>query len=130
MKTETLNLCLSILGEFREIDPEIPIQTAAMLLVVAMTPGVTMKELGERLGISQASCSRNVAALSKVHRLDKPGYDLVYAVEDPAERRRKIVRLTPQGEQFMAQLLERVGIYTAAQVRDGVRNKLQSLIEA
>ncbi|MCA6062903.1 helix-turn-helix domain-containing protein [Thalassolituus marinus] len=51
------------------------------------------------------SCSRNVAALSKVHRLNKPGHDLVYAIEDPAERRRKIVFLTPKGKRVAESLL-------------------------
>jgi len=89
---------LVLLEEFRKVDPDMPIQMAAAFLVVANNEGVTMKELGDKLGISQSSCSRNVAALSKVHRLNKPGHDLVYAIEDPAERRRKIVFLTPKGK--------------------------------
>ncbi len=89
-----------LLEEFRKFDADMPIQTAAMFLVVAANEGITMKALGEELGISQSSCSRNVAALSKQHRLNKPGLDLVYAEEDPVERRRKIVKLTPQGRRL------------------------------
>jgi len=125
MRNNALNLSLSILEGFREIDPEIPIQTAAMLLLVAINPGITMKEMGERLEISQASCSRNVAALSRKHRLEKPGYNLVRAVEDPAERRRKIVKLTPRGREVIAKLSERVGEYTKAEIR----SKLKALID-
>jgi len=84
--------------ELRTIDSEMPLQTAAAFLLVAMFPNITMKEMTERLGTSQASVSRNVAALSKIQRQDKPGHDLVFAEEDPAERRRKIVRLTRKGE--------------------------------
>lgn len=97
MPTPLLLNGFKFLEEFRKIDPEMPMQMAATFVLVALLPGITMKELAERLGISQASCSRNVAALSKVHRLNKPGHDLVYAEEDPAERRRKIVRLTSKG---------------------------------
>lgn len=71
---------------------------AATFLLVAAREGITMKNLSEALGISQASCSRNIAALSKWHRLNKAGHDLVYTEEDPVERRRKIAFLTPKGK--------------------------------
>lgn len=89
---------LTILEEFRKLDPEMQLQMAATFTLVAMRPGITMKDMAEILGISQASCSRNVAALSKWHRLNKPGHDLVYSEEDPIERRRKIVKLTAKGK--------------------------------
>ena len=60
--------------------------------------GISMKDLAEKVGIAQSSTSRNVAALSKWHRLGKEGLDLVEAIEDPAERRRKIVYLTSKGK--------------------------------
>lgn len=97
---------LKMLEEFRKLDSDMPLQTAATFLSVANEEGITMKSLGERLGISQSSCSRNVAALSKHHRLNKPGHDLVYATEDPEERRRKIVKLTPKGKRVAETLLE------------------------
>ena len=97
--SKELNKILRVLEELRKIDPEMQLQMAATLILVANKQGITMKELSKTLGISQASCSRNVAALSKWHRLNKPGHDLVYASEDPAERRRKIVFLTSKGEQ-------------------------------
>ena len=75
-------------------------QTAQTFIAVALQPGITMKELSERVGISQASCSRNVAALSRVHRLNKAGMDLVVAAEDPMERRRKVVKLTAKGQRL------------------------------
>lgn len=92
------------LEEMRRIDPEIQAQTVTCFLEVAMNPGITMKDLGERVGISQSSVSRNVAALSKVHRLNRPGHDLLVAVEDPMERRRKIVNLTEKGRKVAESL--------------------------
>ena len=86
------------LDEMRKLDPEIQAQTISCFVVVAMNPGITMKDIGERVGISQASTSRNIAALSKVHRLNRPGHDLVVATEDPVERRRKVVHLTDKGK--------------------------------
>lgn len=49
-------------------------------------------------GLSQASMSRNVAALSKWHRHEKPGHDLVFHDENPMIRRTKLIRLTKKGE--------------------------------
>jgi len=95
---------LLFLEEFRKFDPEMQMQTAATLLLVAMRPGITTKELTGKLGISQASCSRNVAALSKMTRHGEPGPDLIVAEEDPRERRRKVMRLTPKGQRVAESL--------------------------
>lgn len=88
---------LQIIEEFRKIDPEMRLQMVATFMTVANEEGITMKELGARLGISQSSCSRNVAALAQQHWLNKPGHDLLIATEDPDERRRKILKLTAKG---------------------------------
>jgi DNA-binding MarR family transcriptional regulator len=96
------------IGEFRCIDPEMPIQSAALFLYSAIYPGCTMTDLQTSLGISQASCSRNVSALSEWHRLEKPGHGLLSATPDPMERRRKIVQLTGKGEQLASSLTEAV----------------------
>lgn len=47
-----------------------------------------------------------MAALSKWHSFGKPGLDLVQAEEDPRERRRKIISLTPKGHELIATLRE------------------------
>jgi DNA-binding MarR family transcriptional regulator len=109
MTTNTLNrVSLSkvaaALEEFRKLDAQMPPQMMQTFLWVCVHDGITMKDLADRVGISQSSMSRNVAALSKQHRLGKPGYDLIAATEDPAERRRKIVTLTPKGKRVAASL--------------------------
>lgn len=85
--------------------PVMPIQMLQALLAVAKKPGITMHQLGEILNTSQASCSRNVAALGKSHKFGEPGLDLVEAVEDPVERRRKIMFLTPKGRARVQEIL-------------------------
>lgn len=103
-KMKTLWKFVKCLEEMRKLDPEIQAQTISCFVTVAMHPGITMKDLGERVGISQASTSRNIAALSKVHRLNRPGHDLVTATEDPVERRRKVVYLTDKGKRVAESL--------------------------
>lgn len=100
MTLNALEVIEDVLKRFREHDPEMQMQTAQTFITVALNPGISMTELSEKVGISQASCSRNVAALSRVHRLNKPGLDLVVAAEDPMERRRKVVKLTPKGQRL------------------------------
>lgn len=108
--TRALDITIAALDLLRErLDPNMPVQMAAVFLVVARWPGITMTDLAGVVGMSQASCSRNVAALSRQHRLGKSGHDVLEATEDPAERRRKIVRLTPKGETIVSALMLEVG---------------------
>jgi DNA-binding MarR family transcriptional regulator len=100
-----LHQAIAFLAAVREIDPYIPTQTAECLLVVAVNPGITMQKLSDLTGLAQSSCSRNVAMLSKYHRLGKEGYDLVEAVDDPRERRRKIVYLTRKGQTVVNKIM-------------------------
>lgn len=97
MKDSAYTNKLNVLEEFRKIDPEMPIQMAVVFLNIAADEGLNMSELYQRSGISQSSVSRNVAALSKWHRANKAGHDLVYTKEDPMERRRKVAFLTSKG---------------------------------
>lgn len=96
--TASLRAIALVLEEFRKVDPEMQMQAAAVFLAVASRDdAITMTELREAVGISQSSVSRNVAALGQINRLHGPGFNLLEAREDPEERRRKIVALTPKG---------------------------------
>lgn len=80
-------------------------QTLHVLLVIAEREGRTAREISELTGLSQPGVSRNVAALGRVHRSQKPGLGLVEAAEDPGERRRKIYFLTKKGQHFIQKLI-------------------------
>jgi DNA-binding MarR family transcriptional regulator len=94
------------IGELRKIEPEIEAQAMLTLLWVAIQPGITMKELSERIGVSQSTTSRNVAMLGEINRRHEPGHGLLVAREDPTERRRKIVELTAKGRLVVASIAE------------------------
>ncbi|EWG97932.1 MarR family winged helix-turn-helix transcriptional regulator [Halomonas sp. BC04] len=94
------------IAEIRAVQSEIQAQSIHVLLEVAIQPEITMGGLIKKTGLSQASCSRNVTLLSDQDRHGKPGLGLVEAEEDPAERRRKIVRLTPKGKELIALLAD------------------------
>lgn len=95
---------IRVLEAFRRFDPDMPIQYALSFLTIAQNEGLSMGDLAQRLGIAQSSASRNIAALSRWHSFGKEGHDLVEALEDPRERRRKIVSLTPRGHRLIATL--------------------------
>ncbi|MBV9288574.1 MAG: winged helix-turn-helix transcriptional regulator [Hyphomicrobiales bacterium] len=106
--SEEIHRLMAVVELVRGDDPVMPIQMLQTFLAVAKQPGISMQQLGEILKTSQASCSRNVAALGKWHKFGEPGLDLVEAVEDPVERRRKIMFLTAKGRVRVQEILSAV----------------------
>lgn len=98
---------LRIVERFREFDGEMQAQAMAVLLKVAKSPlPIKMHDIAVELGLSQSTISRNVAYLGDWNRRKEAGHQLVEAYEDPAERRRKLVRLTAKGKRFVKSLNE------------------------
>ena len=122
--SEEIYRLMAVVEIARAEDPVMPIQMLQTFLAVARQPGITMYQLGEILKTSQASCSRNVAALGKWHKLGEPGLDLVEGVEDPVERRRKIIFLTPKGR---ARVQEVLSAMTGKPITDFETNDLRNL---
>ncbi len=89
---------------FRVLDQNIPAQQISLFIEVATNEGITMQNLANKLGLLQSTCSRTVSALSKVHRVNKAGLDLVEAKEDPMDRRFKVVKLSPKGKRLWMQI--------------------------
>lgn len=94
------------INALREHDAEMQAQTISILLQVAVNPGIAMRALEERTGLRSSSVSRNVTALSDLHRSGKPGLGMVVAKEDPDDRRSKQVFLTTKGNRVVERLLE------------------------
>jgi DNA-binding MarR family transcriptional regulator len=86
---------------FRSLDQEIPGQTIVAFLTIASHPGITVSELGDRLGMAHSTASRQVFTLSKVKTFNQPGYGLVESIENPRNRRERNIHLTSQGERFL-----------------------------
>lgn len=95
---------------FRDLDPELQTQTVVCFLMIAEArEDMPMRDLQAALGMPSSSTLRDVAALSKHHRLGRPGLDLVEAYEDLNDRRFKLVRLTPKGKAFRSRIIALMG---------------------
>lgn len=98
-------------GSFRSINPDMPIQQAALFVQVCKKENITHAELSAALDMPQASVSRNVLKLAqKMHRdeltgtLSVIGLGLLENKADLYEPRRYAVSLTPRGKALKAQL--------------------------
>ena len=85
----------------RSLDDRMQLQTAITLLLVMRFAPCRMASLRSMAGLSQASISRNCAALGKIHRHGQPGLGLIQTEEDIMDRKHKIVTLTPKGRNVM-----------------------------
>ncbi len=98
----------TIIEKLRDLDTEMQMQAAMTLSIVARVHqaggDITVKEIGEKLGLSSASASRNIAVLSEWNRHDLRGHNLVQTIENPKKRVEKFVRLTKKGEKFIYEL--------------------------
>lgn len=87
------------------------LQTMQTFLIVCIAGGETsMQEIEKQLDFGQSTTSRNVSKLGNGISMDEPGPRLVEAYEDPAYRRRKLVRLTARGHKLaddLSSILER-----------------------
>ena len=95
---------LKVVELFQVLDREIPAQVMATFLYVATHDECHKQALEEALSFSTASGSRNTDWLSKQHRLNKPGLDLIIKEVDPTNRRRTILKLSPKGKTLVKQI--------------------------
>jgi len=101
-----LDQLIDVLEEFRKIDPNMPVQYALSFLYVARHEGHSMRELKDFAGLSQAAVSRNVSALSNVHKRKGGGYELVATKEDIENRRLKRLYLTSKGRRWVRSIVK------------------------
>lgn len=101
----SLSRLVAVMEVFRSVDPEIQAQTVLTFLMIARQPGIPMRTIQTRLDVASSTASRNVAYLSDLnYKPSRKGHGFVVAREDPADRRNKLVFLTPKGKKFLQNL--------------------------
>ena len=92
----------------RLLDREMPAQLVSCFFYIASHNPCHKQALEEDLGLATSSCSRLTDWLSPTHRLKKPGLGLIEKYDDPANRRRSMLKLSPKGLALIAQIKEAV----------------------
>lgn len=90
---------------FRDLRPEMPMQTASIFLAIALRPGITQADLAILTGLSQSSVSRNITSMTTRDRHGKPGLGLVVQRHDPMDGRAYEQHLTKEGRALADRLL-------------------------
>jgi DNA-binding MarR family transcriptional regulator len=98
-----------VLEELRKLDPEMPVQQAVALLVIAGDEGLTQKKVAERIGMSKSSAQRIFDKLSDKGINGRPGLDVIRVEPGRMDRRETEAWLTPKGRRVIASLENIIG---------------------
>jgi DNA-binding MarR family transcriptional regulator len=104
MNKKALSCAIAVIEEFRRINPEMQAQQMLTLLLVAKEEGITPKEVGERIGISQAAASRCIADWTGWTSRKENGPDFIEPRVDLMDTRRKLLHLKPKGRVFVGKV--------------------------
>ncbi len=111
--TETLQKLLTILTQFRTVDPEFPLQYAICLCEIGLSPGISLTQISEKTGLALSTISRIVGALSD-YRPNGAPYGLVRMDVAPNERRRRELRLTDAGTSLLTKACGPIAPFTGS----------------
>jgi DNA-binding MarR family transcriptional regulator len=99
-----LNALKKAVVYFREVYADMPLPMLLVFVEVAQSRGLTVGDVTNRVGISQAASSRHCRGLTKFAAPKKEGWDLCEWREDPNDFRSKLLYLNDKGEQLLQKL--------------------------
>lgn len=102
---------IDFLQRFSQYDLKMQISTAMTLLYIARhqdrPEGVTTADIQNWVGLKTAAASRNSNYWGDGAKdMPNSGFGLITVTENPNDRRKRELRLTPRGEAFVNQLEE------------------------
>lgn len=100
-----LNVTLRTLDPFKNLRGTMPLQYVTAFLLVAIDEGHNVTEYARRAGISQSLMTRHLSDLGTVNRYHEEGFGLVDHVEDPQDRRNKMIHLSAKGKGIVGQIV-------------------------
>ena len=102
---EKMQALLRVATRLTDLDKDMPLTRLQVLLIVAMRPGCTVKEIVRRTGLNQSTVLRSLALLSdRPVRGQKSGFGWVVTQRDPRDSRRCLCYVTPTGEKMLAEI--------------------------
>jgi DNA-binding MarR family transcriptional regulator len=102
-KIMSTNRLLSALAVVRTVDPELPTQDLGAFLFISQNPGCPINALSEPLELAIPQASNIVSRLGEGW-LTRKGLGLLRVDVDPADKRRRLLFLSPEGQRFLAKL--------------------------
>jgi DNA-binding MarR family transcriptional regulator len=102
------------LGLFAKINPEINSTMIQVFIYVAQAGIVNQKNIQDRLNLTNSTASRNISWWCSDKVYGKPGVGFIERYEDPTDRRYKLIRLTPAGQQFYARVVDSLKYFSQA----------------
>ncbi len=105
MDPERTDKLILAIEEFRGVYPLIPGQALQLILEVARKPGMTQRELEDRVRVSRATVSSTVAKLSDVGDASGPGLELISKRRAPLDQRASMLTITPLGRYVIRRAL-------------------------
>ena len=95
-----------LLERVRDEDSSMTTQQLSVLLLISVHGEAPMADVAARADMERSSVSRNMAILGPYGRQGKKGLGLLSFREDPTNRSRKFVRLTPKGQALVDELAD------------------------
>ena len=92
---------------FADINPEMQLNTLLTFLFVAQRGSCNQKDLEVALGLSNATASRNVSYWTDSKRYGVDGVGFIDRVEDPQDRRYKLLTLSAKGRKFYQKIRDK-----------------------
>jgi len=93
-----------LVGCIRDIYPDFAMPMVLVLLEVAQADGITVTQVVQRTGLTQASASRHCRGLTAQRTANVPGFDLCEWRPDPNDFRSKRLFLNSHGRRLIQQL--------------------------
>lgn len=86
------------------LEYDVPLQALQAFLFVARNQGCSQKDVEVKLGMTNASASRNVSIWTERRFDRKPGFGLIQRDFDAHDQRFRVLTLTEAGQKFFEQI--------------------------
>ena len=102
-----LSKVASLIAAIRKVDAEMPLGQVLFFITVAQNEGKSLKDIAKRCELLMPSASRYLDKLMFVAKKDvNGGVSLLHAIDNPINRRQKIISLTVAGRKLVEGLIE------------------------
>lgn len=100
---------LGALTRLRDLHPDMTLLQSLFFLAVGNEPGITQRELYDRIESNDSVASRTIAILSDIGNRNTEALGLVEMRVNPKDRRERQLYLTPKGRRLLEDIQRDVG---------------------